>query len=111
MSTICLDYDRVLHAIDDPLPGRKMGPPVTGALAGVEALQQDGHKLIICTARNLGSLKKNHVTDWLDYYEFPKIPVVKEKPVADAYCDDLGYRFCGWANCVSDLDLLLRGRR
>lgn len=107
MATIALDYDRVLHNIDSPLPGRKMGAPIDGALEATR-IPSSAHKLIVCTARNLEP-GHNHVQKWLEYYGFGDMPVTNRKPVADCYLDDRAVHFSSWESALINISLLLRG--
>ena len=93
---ICLDFDGVLHDYLHPVPGKKMGPPIDGAHDACWMLTRQGHELTVCTVRidiTHGGDKGKHVIDWLDYFDFPTMPVLRWKPNADVYVDDRGLRF------------------
>jgi hypothetical protein len=96
---ICLDLDGVLHDHKNPAPGRRMGPPIDGALESVRALIAQRHDLVICTASaGDGRGGFHYVHDWLRYFGFPPgIEVTCIKPDADVYLDDRGYRFRSWS--------------
>ena len=89
--TICIDFDGTLHDYKHPVPGRRMGPPVEGALDAVRMFQAAGFRVLICTANDTA-----HIPAWLAYYRFPELPIVTRKPLADIYIDDRGFRFEGW---------------
>ena len=93
---ITLDFDGVLHDAKHPLAGRKMGPPIDGALRGVFELRAAGHTLVIHTSRVQAEKQAQHVYAWLRFYGFPQIPVSVPKPVADLYVDDRGVHFTSW---------------
>ena len=93
---VCLDFDGVLHDAQHPLKGRKMGPPIDGALAGVAALRAAGHTLVLHTVRVATDAQAKHVYDWLRFYGFPRIPVSVPKPMADRYVDDRAFVFVSW---------------
>jgi hypothetical protein len=98
---VCLDFDGVLHDASNPVPGRRMGPPMSGALDAVLWLWHEQHQLVICTANNVSpDPSKNHIKAWLRYYQFPEIPVVREKPMADCYIDDKALRFDNWGQAL-----------
>lgn len=110
MGTICLDFDGVLHDAANPVPGRRMGLPLPGALDAVKFLARR-HTLLIYTARVHAPDRAQHILDWLTYYGFPQIGVRAFKPVADLYVDDKGFRFTGWhKGGMHDLLETLRGR-
>ena len=97
---VCLDFDGVLHDSQHPLRGRKMGPPMPGALEAVAEMRRRGYRLVIHTSRVAVERQAQHVYDWLKFYGFPMIPVKVEKPPADVYVDDKGYQFEGWHAAV-----------
>lgn len=93
---ICLDFDGVLHDAQHPLKGRKMGPPIDGALQGVYQLKAEQHTLVIHTARAQTEAQAKHIYAWLLFYGFPRIAVSVPKPIAHVYVDDRGMRFTSW---------------
>lgn len=100
---ICLDFDGVIHDAAHPVPGRLMGPPVEGALAAVNYLIDQGHTLVVHTARIREGDNGTHVVQWLAYWKFPEIPVALRKPYADVYVDDKGLRFGNWDIAIIQL--------
>lgn len=97
MAIICLDFDGTIHDPDNREPGYRMGKPVEGALEAVQYLLSQGHTLMIHSARVQSHPQRTHVNQWLDYFGFPKeLECVVEKPLADIYVDDKGYRFTTW---------------
>jgi hypothetical protein len=96
VTVICLDFDGVLHDSAHPIPHRRMGPPISGALEGVQALQRAGHRLIIHSARCHDDARVDHVYSWLHYFGFGHIDVSLTKPMADVYLDDKAVRFTSW---------------
>jgi hypothetical protein len=93
---IGLDFDGVLHDAKHPIPGRRMGPPMPGALEGVDALLLAKHTLTVCTARR--GAEDGHVAAWLAFYGFPValMPVTSRKPDVDLLVDDKALRFTSW---------------
>ncbi len=92
---ICVDFDGTLHDIAHPVPGRKMGPPMPGAVGAIKTLCMT-HEVVVLTAQP----RSAHITDWLFYYGFPRMQVTNVKPQADAYIDDKGIRFVDWHDCL-----------
>ena len=97
---ICLDFDNTLHDAHHPMAGRKMGPPMPGALGAVQQLRAAGHRLVIHTSRVQQESQAEHVYAWLKYYGFPRIPVSVPKPIAEVYVDDRAVRFASWAEAL-----------
>lgn len=97
---IAVDFDGTLHDYKNPVKGRRMGPPMPGAVEGIEALQDAGHEIIIHTVRG-GS--PQHILDWCDYYGIEVSGVTEIKPNADIYLDDKGMQFTTWPAAVAIL--------
>lgn len=93
--TIALDFDGVLHSYTSgwtgPVP---FDPPVPGAQAFVEDLIKKFH-VVIFSRRALDTEGKAGIIAWLKHYGFPYLQCVPEKPNADLYVDDRGFRFEG----------------
>lgn len=94
--TIALDFDGVLHEYKQreenfPTPG---GRPVPGAKDAVAWMGQR-YSLVIFSARANEPGGVEAIEKWLAHWEFPAIPVSLEKPEAEIYVDDRGYRFEG----------------
>lgn len=97
---IALDFDGVLHDATNIPTGKRMGPPMPGALDAVRALVARGHALVVHTTRgDIGA----HVTNWLRYFEFPAMPVTNIKPNADVFIDDRAIRFTDWPSALAAL--------
>lgn len=110
--TIAIDWDGVIHNFKQPKSGRRMGPPIEGARAAIEALYHAGHTLIIHTVWEEGRWPV--IGDWLRYYEFPPIDrITNIKPNADIYLDDHGLKFTNWTDALSDINetFFLQGDR
>jgi hypothetical protein len=107
MSVVCLDFDGVLHDNLHPISGRRMGPPMPGAVEACHRLIANGNHLIVCTANHLSPAHPgqaarlgNHIEQWLHYWKFPVelMPVTNVKPLADVYVDDKGLAFTSWGD-------------
>lgn len=80
--------------------------PFEGAKEKLESLKDQGHYLIIQTARNMGTQESNlgkvmknigKITlDWLAHYEIPYDEIYFGKPNGQLYIDDRAFRFEGW---------------
>jgi hypothetical protein len=101
--TICIDFDRTLHDMDNPVEGRKMGGPIPGSLAAVRVLQHAGFDLVVLTAQP----NHKYIYDWLRYYQYPPMRVTSVKPPAVAYIDDRAVRFESWGQTLLALDEIL----
>lgn len=93
---LSIDFDRVLHDIDNPVEGRRMGPPMPNAEEFMKVLNERGFILTIYTLRARTEGGRRAVEDWLTFYMIPFDNVVYEKPNAVMYIDDKGFRFSKW---------------
>lgn len=89
--TVALDFDGVIHSYRSgwtgPVP---LDPPEPGALEFVNALLDQGAKVVIVTTRAAELEGQLGTTDWLRYHGFPtgQLRVTNEKVPAIAYVDD-----------------------
>lgn len=93
---IAIDFDRVIHDIDHPIEGRRMGRPLPGALESINKLFSDGHQIIVHTLWATTPAGKIAVEKWLEYWNFPPFIVTNIKPKADYYVDDKAIRHIDW---------------
>ena len=93
---LAIDFDNVIHNPRDVVPPHKMGRPLTGAVDAMRRLRNDGHIIIIHSARPPERAKV--IADWLAHFEIPydSIWTSPGKPVADFYLDDKAVRFHNW---------------
>lgn len=94
---LSIDFDRVIHDIDNPIEGKKMGPPMDNAQKFLNKLANRGFQIYVYTlrARSEGGLRA--VEDWLTYWEVPFHSITAEKVNAVMYIDDKGYHFTAWS--------------
>ena len=93
--------------------------PLPGAVERIRQLKEQGHTVIILTARHMktcnGDVGKviarvgKLTLDWLDRHGIPYDEVHFGKPNADLYIDDRGLRFTGW-DAVTDEAIALNAR-
>jgi 5'(3')-deoxyribonucleotidase len=103
--TICLDFDNVI--MDCPRdPGfTAQGNEVPGAIAGINALRDAGHVVIICTARR-STASLHQVTLWLEWRGITDIRVTNIKPKADIYIDDKAHKFTDWNGTLAFINVI-----
>ena len=99
---IALDFDGVLHDAAHPPTGKKMGPPIVGAVDAVKLLRARGHDVVVFTYR--GS-SPGHVQEWLKYFGFPQLVVTDVKQDFDLLIDDRAVRFIDWPLTLSLMDV------
>jgi hypothetical protein len=93
---LAIDFDRVLHDVDHPLTGKRMGAPLPGAVEACQELADRGFELVCFTIRGA----KAHIYKWLEYYDFPPMEVTNVKPDALVFVDDRAYRHVAWDDTI-----------
>lgn len=86
--------------------------PLPGAVEKLQQFRQNGHYLILLTARHMKTCGGNvglvvarqgkTLFDWLEKHQIPFDEVWFGKPQADIYIDDNGYRFTSWDEIAAD---------
>lgn len=104
---IAVDFDGVIHDFRNPLPGRKMGPPIFGAKEALEYWHRQGTKIHVYTIWPVRS--HGVICEWMDYYGIPFDFVTNVKGPADAYIDDKAVRFTDWQETLERANRLLSG--
>ena len=97
---LAIDFDRVLHDIDNPIKGRRMGPPLPGAVNSMHHLKDMKHTLIIHTLWAKTVSGTEAVRKWCEYWSMPYDQITAIKPKADVYLDDLAIRFVNWEQAI-----------
>lgn len=92
---LAIDFDGVIHDYKNPLPGRRMGPPIEGAKEALESYAAAGHEVIVFSVwgHDAGATT---IEAWMKYYKIPFHSITNIKPKADVYLDDHGQKFERW---------------
>jgi beta-phosphoglucomutase-like phosphatase (HAD superfamily) len=100
MAVIAVDFDHTL------VEGEK---PIEYAREAINILRENGHKIIIHSCNETSWIKK--VLDNADMrYDHIWTKADGNKPLADIYIDDKGFRFTGnWRENVEQVLLLIDG--
>ena len=109
---ICIDLDGVIAELKKENESYSDVKPIKGAVEKIKKLKENGHYIIIYTARHMktcdGNVSKvlariGRITlDWLEKYQVPYDEIVFGKPWADIYIDDNGFRFKNWDEINDD---------
>ena len=112
---ICFDLDNTL--CENKKDGEKYEDvlPKPGAIQYLNELRNNGHYIVIFTARNmlthnnnLGKIIANQapiVIDWLKKYNIPYDELLFGKPLADYYIDDKAIRFTDFKTLKKQLNV------
>lgn len=102
----CFDIDGTIAELRQKGETYRDVKPKEGAVEFLNKLNQEGHYIILYTARNMETFlcnlgKINAVQgpilyEWLDKYEIPYDEIYFGKPSADVYIDDKGLKFESW---------------
>lgn len=105
MSVLAIDLDDTIHDTQNVLPGYKMGQPTTGAVDAIKKLHDDGHTIVIFTARNVQDPRVYRaVKDWLGYFKIPHHAITNiKRPEYDLMIDDKALKFEYWAQVLEAL--------
>tara|TARA_B100001989_G_scaffold228776_1_gene185767 strand:- start:457 stop:855 length:399 start_codon:yes stop_codon:yes gene_type:complete len=116
LNNIAIDFDGVIHNFDKGWhDGTCYGEPIPGALEAIKNLSQN-YKIIIFTAKAKpnrplvqGKTGLTLVEEWLKKYDIFKYvsEITSEKPRAQIYIDDRGYRFINWDKTFHDIKRLI----
>jgi capsule biosynthesis phosphatase len=103
---ICIDLDGVICNLKAEGQTYDQLLPVPGAPEKLKELKNNGHYIIINTARHMKTCQGNvgMVTarigpitlQWLEKYEIPYDEIYFGKPHAEVYIDDNAFRFNSW---------------
>ena len=97
--SICIDIDdTICNSSEDYSKCR----PKPGAIEALTRLKQDGNFIILHTGRHINHAKIT--IEWLREWFIPFDHVMFNKPPAELYVDDKGYKFEGWAKFNEDME-------
>ena len=98
--TIMVDLDGVLCS-EEVFFDRPLAEPIEGARESLQKLREDGHTIVIYTARTWGEYR---VTQrWLADHGFEYDGLHMGKPVGDVWIDDRAIRFTNWKDALAQL--------
>lgn len=97
--TIAIDFDDTIHDTRNKLPGYRMGQPTLDAVETLQAWAEEGHVLVIFTARNVQDPKVyKAVKDWLDYFKLPYHGITNiKRSEFDLIIDNRAITYTNWA--------------
>lgn len=114
---VVIDLDGTICPIRKENQGYEDLEPFAGAVQRMKLLKEEGHYIIIQTARNmktqesnLGKVLKNvgKITlDWLDRHRVPYDEIYFGKPNGHLYIDDRALRFSSWDKLTEEYLLAL----
>lgn len=101
-----MDLDGTICSLRQSTQSYDEVKPIPGAIAALKKLKEEGHEIIIYTARNMKTYQGNTgkavaniggmTIDWLRKYQVPYDEIIFGKPQGDLYIDDLAIPFTDW---------------
>jgi len=80
---------------------RSLAKPIEGALESINKLYDQGHTIIIYTAR---SWQEYEMTDhWLKFNKFKYNQLIMGKPIGDFWIDDRAIKFSNWHDTLNQI--------
>ncbi|MDQ3278309.1 MAG: capsular biosynthesis protein [Bacteroidota bacterium] len=111
MARICVDLDGVICTLKKPGETYADVQPIEGVVEKLKALRQNGHYIIIQTARHMKTCNGNVgqvvnkigaiTLQWLSDHGIEYDEIYFGKPWAELYIDDNAHRFTSW-NFIAD---------
>lgn len=108
---ICIDLDGVICELRGENEGYEDLDPIDGAIEKVQQLKDQGHYIILYTARRMKTHESNRgklladigktTLDWLKKHGVPYDEIYFGKPWAHIYIDDNAFRFTNWKEIES----------
>lgn len=103
---ICIDFDDTICDNEKVLPGYRMGRPFPGAKDVITKLKDEGHSIVILSAKasNFSGIKA--IKDWMKYFDIPYDDVTNIKPQKiDIIIDDKAIPFRGnWSSVEREIE-------
>ena len=113
LNNIAIDFDGVIHTFDRGWnDGTCYGDPIPGSIEAIKKLSLK-YNIIIFTAKAKsnrplvnGKTGVELVKEWLSKYDLIDCvaEITSEKPHANIYIDDRGYRFNNWADTLKEIE-------
>lgn len=97
--TYIFDMDGVICE-EGPTFERSLAEPIYEAIDIMQALCNQGHKIIIFTAR--GWAEYEMTKEWLFKHDVPHNQLILGKPIGDYWIEDRALDFSTWQNTIRD---------
>ena len=101
LPTICIDIDGTIAPYPDEANAYSTVKPFPGAKDTINSLKNLGIKIIIFTSRN--NEWKGITEYWLKEEGISYDELIMDKPKAQLYIDDRGFRFIAWSEVINKL--------
>lgn len=99
---LAIDFDHVIHDKDNPIEGRRMGAPITGAKEALLSFRRKGWKIRVFSVGGAEG-KNKWIADFMKYYGIPFDEITNIKQKADYFIDDKAIRFTVWSEVLKQI--------
>lgn len=112
-NVVCFDFDGTICRQQKYGDGLIYEKPMPQAKKIIDRFKQKGFRIVVLTTRlnpKMGGdlkWKKWVIQHWLEKYEIPFDEITNNKPDADLYLDNKGFRFTGWSKIETSLKKFL----
>jgi hypothetical protein len=96
---IAIDMDGVI-CMEERTFDRPLADPIPRAIESVNAIHNDGHTVIIWTARGWEQFRSTE--EWLKRHGVSYDVLLMGKPIVDVFIDDRAVRFNSWPVDLSE---------
>lgn len=97
---IIIDMDGTI-CTEEKTYSRALAKPHEGAVESINKLYEEGHTLIIYSARSW--MEYEMTVDWLQKHGVKYHQLVMGKPIGDVWIDDRAIRYTGWNEVMDTL--------
>jgi len=98
---LIIDLDGTI-CTEEKTYSRSMAKPLPDAIASVNRLYDEGHTIIIYSARSWPEYEMTQ--NWLQHYEVKFHQLILGKPIGDAWIDDRAIAFKTWPETLTMLN-------
>ena len=98
---IIIDLDGTI-CTEEKTFSRSLSKPIEGAIESINKLHDEGHTIIIYSARSWQEYEMtNH---WLTLHKVKHDQLVMGKPIGDVWIDDRAIEFTDWTNVINKIN-------
>lgn len=104
---IILDLDGTI-CTEEKMFSRSLAVPKEGAIKNINKLFDEGHTIIIFTARNW--MEYEMTSSWLKKNNVKYHQLIMGKPIGDVWIDDRAIEFTNWDQIVQKLEIIKQAK-
>ena len=105
---LIIDLDGTI-CTEEKTYSRSMAKPLNGAIENLNRLYNEGHIIIIYTARTW--MEYEMTSDWLKRHEVKYHQLMMGKPIGDIWIDDRAFGFKNWEEIMQHIQQKLESKK